>query len=158
MIRIIAVGKCKEKAMLALINEYQKRLKPFVKTELIEVADEHAPQSLSLAQMEQVKQKEGERILSKLKDSDYVILLDLAGKMIDSVALSEQIASLQTYGNSDIAFVIGGSLGIAPALIQRSDFRWKLSDLTFPHQLVRVLLYEQLYRSFTILHHQPYHK
>ena len=133
MIRIIAVGKCKEKAMLALINEYQKRLKPFVKTELIEVADEHAPQSLSLAQMEQVKQKEGERILSKLKDSDYVILLDFA-------------------------FVIGGSLGIAPALIQRSDFRWKLSDLTFPHQLVRVLLYEQLYRSFTILHHQPYHK
>lgn len=158
MIRIIAVGKCREKAMLSLIEEYDKRLKPFVKTELIEVADEHAPQSLSQAQMEQVKQKEGARILAKLKESDYVILLDLAGKMIDSLALADQIASLQIYGNGDIVFVIGGSLGVSHDLIARSDFRWKLSDLTFPHQLVRVLLYEQLYRAFTIMHHLPYHK
>lgn len=158
MIKIIAVGKLKEKAMRALLEEYSKRIKAFTKLELIEVADEIAPQSLSLAQMEQVKDKEGERILAKIKEQDHVILLDLAGKMLDSEALAMHIQKTQTYGSSDITFVIGGTLGVSKALIQRADLRWKLSDLTFPHQLVRIMLAEQIYRSFTILHHQPYHK
>lgn len=158
MIRIIAVGKCKEKALRTLIDEYRKRLSAFVKVELIEVADEMAPQTLSPAQMTQVKNKEGERILAKVKPQDHVILLDLAGKMLDSEGLAKYIDTQQTYGSSDITFVIGGSLGLSDALIQRADLRWKLSDLTFPHQLVRMMLLEQIYRSFTILHHQPYHK
>lgn len=158
MIKIIAVGKLKEKAMRALLEEYSKRIKAFTKLELIEVADEIAPQSLSLAQMEQVKDKEGERILAKIKEQDHVILLDLAGKMLDSEALAMHIQKTQTYGSSDITFVIGGTLGVSKALIQRADLRWKLSDLTFPHQLVRIMLAEQIYRSFTILYHQPYHK
>lgn len=158
MIKIIAVGKLKEKAMRALLEEYSKRIKAFTKLELIEVADEIAPQSLSLAQMEQVKDKEGERILAKIKEQDHVILLDLAGKMLDSESLAMHIQKTQTYGSSDITFVIGGTLGVSKALIQRADLRWKLSDLTFPHQLVRIMLAEQIYRSFTILYHQPYHK
>lgn len=158
MIKVIAVGKLKEKAMRSLVEEYQKRLSAFTKIELIEVADEMAPQTLSPAQMEQVKEKEGERILAKVKAQDYVILLDLAGKMLTSEELAAHIEKQQTYGNSDITFIIGGSLGHCPAVIQRSDFRWKLSDLTFPHQLVRIMLVEQIYRSFTIMHHQPYHK
>ncbi|MCI9311896.1 MAG: 23S rRNA (pseudouridine(1915)-N(3))-methyltransferase RlmH [Erysipelotrichaceae bacterium] len=158
MIKIVAVGKCREKALLALIKEYEKRLGAFAKIEIIEVADEMAPQSLSTAQMMEVKRKEGERLLARLKPSDHVILLDLAGHMIDSVKLAEKIHNVQTYGGGDIAFVIGGSLGISEAVIQRSDWRWKLSDLTFPHQMVRLLVCEQVYRAFTILHHQPYHK
>ncbi len=158
MIKLIAVGKQKEKAMRQLNEEYRKRIKAFAKLEMIEVADEIAPQSLSDMQMEQVKDKEGLRILQHIKDNDYVILLDLAGEMLSSEALAKHIDHLQTYGNSNITFVIGGSLGLSKQLIQRADFRWKLSDLTFPHQLVRILLLEQLYRTFTILHHLPYHK
>ena len=158
MIRIIAVGKCREKAMRSLINEYQKRLQPLVKSELIEVADEIAPQTLSRAQMEQVKDREGERILKKIRPNDFVILLDLQGLMLSSEELAEKIDRVKTYETGDITFVIGGSLGLSEKVQLRANFRWQLSSLTFPHQLVRVLLYEQLYRAFTILHHIPYHK
>lgn len=158
MIRIIAVGKCREKAMRMLIDEYQKRLQPLAKTEFIEVADEIAPQTLSPAAMEQVKDREGERILKKIRPSDFVILLDLSGTMLSSEELAEKMDHIQTYATGDITFVIGGSLGLGKAVRQRGDFRWQLSPLTFPHQLVRVLLYEQIYRAFTILHHLPYHK
>lgn len=158
MIKIIAVGKLKEKAMRMLVDEYQKRLSTYTKIEVIEVPDEMAPQSLSAAQMEQVKEKEGERILAKVKPQEYVILLDLKGKMLSSEQLAQQMDQLQTYGSSDITFIIGGSLGLSAMLIQRANLRWKLSDLTFPHQLVRILLVEQIYRAYTILHHQPYHK
>ncbi len=158
MIRIIAVGKCREKAMRSLINEYQKRLQPLVKSDLIEVADEIAPQTLSRAQMEQVKDREGERILKKIRPNDFVILLDLQGLMLSSEELAEKIDRVQTYETGDITFVIGGSLGLSEKVQLRANFRWQLSSLTFPHQLVRVLLYEQLYRAFTILHHIPYHK
>ena len=158
MIRIIAVGKCREKAMRSLINEDQKRLHPLVKSELIEVADEIAPQTLSRAQMEQVKDREGERILKKIRPNDFVILLDLQGLMLSSEELAEKIDRVQTYETGDITFVIGGSLGLSEKVQLRANFRWQLSSLTFPHQLVRVLLYEQLYRAFTILHHIPYHK
>ncbi len=158
MIRIIAVGKCREKAMRSLINEYQKRLQPLVKSDLIEVADEIAPQTLSRAQMEQVKDREGERILKKIRPNDFVILLDLQGLMLSSEELAEKIDRVQTYETGDITFVIGGSLGLSEKVQLRANYRWQLSSLTFPHQLVRVLLYEQLYRAFTILHHIPYHK
>lgn len=158
MIKIAAVGKLKEKAMRQLCEEYNKRLQAFTKTEMIEVADENAPQSLSALQAQQVKDKEGMRILSHIKDSDTMILLDLAGEMLTSEGLSQKIDQIQTYSYGNIVFVIGGSLGVSQALIQRADFRWKLSDLTFPHQLVRILLLEQIYRAFTILHHKPYHK
>ncbi len=158
MIKILAVGKQKEKAMRQLTEEYAKRLQAYTKLEILEVADENAPQTLHQAQMEQVKDKEGARLLSHIKDTDKVILLDLAGKMLTSEGLAEKIDQLQTYSGGNIVFVIGGSLGLSQALLHRADFRWKLSDLTFPHQLVRVLLAEQLYRAFTIINHQPYHK
>lgn len=158
MIRLIVVGKVKEKAMVSLIAEYQKRISAFTKIEIVEVNDEMAPPSYSLQQMEQVKKKEGQRILAKLKEQEFVILLDLAGKMMTSEKLAEQIHHVQTYQTSHLAFVIGGSLGLSSEVIQRADLRWKLSDLTFPHQLVRVMVMEQIYRAFTILHHLPYHK
>ncbi len=158
MIKLLVIGKQKEKAMRQLTDEYVKRLQAFTKIEIIEAADENAPQSLSVLQMEQIKDKEGQRLLHHIKDSDYVILLDLAGVMLTSEKLSQKIDQLQTYSAGNIVFIIGGSLGVSKALIERANFRWKLSDLTFPHQLVRVLLAEQLYRAFTILHHQPYHK
>ena len=158
MIRLIVVGKMKEKAMVSLVAEYQKRIGAFIKVEIVEVSDEMAPQSYSIQEMERVKEKEGQRILAKLKDQEFVILLDLAGKMMTSEKLAEQIHHVQTYQTSTIAFVIGGSLGLSEEVIQRANLRWKLSDLTFPHQLVRVLVMEQVYRAFTILHHLPYHK
>lgn len=144
--------------MKQLNEEYVKRLQAYTKIAVIEVADENAPQSLSALQMEQIKDKEGQRLLSHIRESDTVILLDLAGNMLNSEGLSQKIDQLQTYSYGNIVFVIGGSLGVSKDLIKRADFRWKLSDLTFPHQLVRVLVAEQLYRAFTILHHQPYHK
>lgn len=158
MIKLLAVGKIKDKAMDALLKEYTKRLGAFTKIEIVEVADEQAPQHNSAAQNELVKQKEGERILAKIKEQDYVILLDLHGKMMTSEQFAAHLEQVQTYQSSDITFVIGGSLGLSPALIARASYRWKLSDLTFPHQLVRVLALEQIYRAFMIHHHMPYHK
>lgn len=158
MIKLIAVGKIKEKAMRSLIDEYTKRLSAFTKLEHIEVADEQAPQSNSIAQNELVKKKEGERILAKIKDNEYMILLDLHGEMLTSEALAKKIADIQTYQSSDISFVIGGSLGLSEEVIKRANARWKLSDLTFPHQLVRIMVIEQIYRAFMIQNHMPYHK
>lgn len=158
MIKIIAIGRIKEKAMQQLINEYMKRLQPYTKLEIIEVNDEPAPQSNSAAQNELVKEKEGQRVLDKIKDQEYVILLDVAGRMMDSEQLAEKLSQIQTYQSSDITFVIGGSLGLSKQLMQRSNLRLKLSDMTFPHQIVRLLILEQIYRAYKINHHEPYHK
>lgn len=158
MIKIIAIGKIKEKPLQQLINEYLKRLRPYVKLEIIEVSDEAAPASNSSALDEAVKKKEGDRVLARLKEQDHVILLDLAGTTMDSERLASAIERIQTYRSCDIAFVIGGSLGVSKELIQRADLRLKLSDMTFPHQLVRLLVLEQIYRAYKILHHEPYHK
>ena len=162
MIRIVAVGKIKEKALSQLIAEYVKRLSAFTRVEIIEVADEHAPQSNSDAENELVKEREGERVLSRLlsaiKDNEYVILLDLWGKMFDSERFAQRIDTLQVQGKGTLTFVIAGSLGPSPAVVKRSDLRWKLSDLTFPHQLTRLLVLEQIYRAHMILSHRPYHK
>ncbi|MDE6475360.1 MAG: 23S rRNA (pseudouridine(1915)-N(3))-methyltransferase RlmH [Erysipelotrichaceae bacterium] len=158
MIKLVVVGKLKEKALLMLTQEYIKRLAPYTKLEVVEVADEQAPQTNSQAQNEQVKEKEGDRILAKIREKEYVILLDLKGEMLSSEQFAETLEKIQLYQSSEITFVIGGSLGISKAVIQRANMRWKLSDLTFTHQMVRILLLEQVYRSYKIRHHEPYHK
>ncbi len=158
MIKVVAVGKIKEKAMRSLIDEYVKRLKPFTKLEIIEVADEIAPQNNSEAQNQLVKEKEGERILSKIKEQEYVILLDLWGDMLDSEQFSKKLEHLQTYQTSNITFVIAGSLGPGKNVYERCNYRWKLSDLTFTHQMTRILVLEQIYRAYMIQNNNPYHK
>ena len=158
MIRIAAVGRIKEKWMREGIADYLKRIQPYEKTEIIEVEDEKAPESNSDAENEKVKTTEGSKLLKQIRDTDYVVLLDLAGEEMDSVSLSKHIESVHTRGYNRIVFVIGGSLGVSRELIARADFRWKLSVNTFPHQLCRIIVLEQIYRAFRILHHEPYHK
>ena len=140
------------------IADYLTRIQPYEKTEIIEVEDEKAPESNSDAENEKVKTTEGSKLLKQIRDTDYVVLLDLAGKEMDSVSLLKHIESVHTRGYNRIVFVIGGSLGVSRELIARADFRWKLSVNTFPHQLCRVIVLEQIYRAFRILHHEPYHK
>ncbi len=158
MIRVIACGKIKEKWMREGIEEYSKRIQPYEKLEIIEVKDEKTNDSNSEADNTRVKNIEGERLLKNIKDDDYVILLDLKGKEIDSVGLSKKIDSIHTNGKSKIDFVIGGSLGLSEDLIKRADERWRISLNTFPHQLCRIIVLEQIYRAFKILNHEPYHK
>lgn len=156
--KLITVGKLKDKALVLLVDEYVKRLKPYEKVEIIEVADMMAPESNSDAQNEQVKKIEGERVLAKIKDNEFVILLDLWGESISSEQLAAKIEKIYTYNSSNLTFVIGGSLGLSPELVKRANFRWKLSDCTFTHQMVRVLVLEQFYRATMINRHMPYHK
>lgn len=156
--KLIAVGKLKEKALVSLVDEYVKRLKPYEKVEIVEVADMMAPESNSEAQNEQVKKIEGERVLAKIKENEFVILLDLWGESISSEQLAAKLDKVYTYHSSNVTFVIGGSLGLSPELVKRADFRWKLSDCTFTHQMVRVLVLEQFYRAVMINRHMPYHK
>lgn len=156
--KLITVGKLKDKALVSLVDEYVKRLKPYEKVEIIEVADMMAPESNSDAQNEQVKKIEGERVLAKIKDNEFVILLDLWGESISSEQLAAKIEKIYTYNSSSLTFVIGGSLGLSPELVKRANFRWKLSDCTFTHQMVRVLVLEQFYRATMINRHMPYHK
>lgn len=158
MIKVIAVGKCKEKATRELIQEYSKRLGAYTKLTTIEVNDEQTLDRNSEAENEIVKKREGERILQKVTSDEFVILLELRGKMLSSEGLADKINEIQTYHGSQITFIIGGSLGVSEAVKQRSNFQWQLSALTFPHQLVRILLFEQIYRAFKIMNHEPYHK
>ena len=158
MSKIIACGKLKEKWMKEGIAEYIKRIRPYDKIEVIEVLDEKAPETNSAAENEQVKIVEGQRLLKNVRDDEYLILLDLAGQDIDSVALANKIQDCYNHARSRITFVIGGSLGLSSELIARADFRWRISKATFPHQLCRILVVEQIYRSFRILHNEPYHK
>ena len=158
MIKIVAVGKIKEKALRTQIEEYEKRLRPFTKLEIIEVNDEVAPQSNSDSQNNQVKEKEGERILAKIKEQEYVILLDLWGEMVNRKRFSKKLDQLQTYQTSNLTFVIAGSLGPGKNVYDRCNWKWKLSDLTFTHQMTRVLVLEQIYRAFMIQNNNPYHK
>ena len=158
MIKIIACGKLKEKWMKEGIAEYVKRIRPYDKIEVIEVLDEKAPETNSTAENKQVKIVEGQRLLKNVRDDEYLILLDLSGQDIDSVALANKIQDCYNHARSKITFVIGGSLGLSSELIARADFRWRISKATFPHQLCRILVVEQIYRSFRILHNEPYHK
>lgn len=157
-ILIITVGKLKEKYLKQGIEEFVKRMSGYVKLEIIEVADEKAPEVLSLAEMEQVKHKEGERILSKISQDTYVIALAINGKMKSSEELADDLDKLATYGKSKIAFVVGGSLGLSDAVLKRADEKLSFSKMTFPHQLMRLILVEQIYRAFRINRGEPYHK
>lgn len=157
-ISIVSVGKLKEKYLKQGIQEYLKRLSAYAKVDIIEVADEKAPESMSEAEMLEVKRKEGERILSQIASDTYVITLEINGKMLSSEQLAAKLDELATYGKSKIAFVIGGSLGISDEVQKRSDLALSFSKMTFPHQLMRLILLEQVYRGFRINRGEPYHK
>ncbi|PEC43011.1 23S rRNA (pseudouridine(1915)-N(3))-methyltransferase RlmH [Priestia megaterium] len=157
-ISIITIGKLKEKYLKQGIQEYLKRLSSYAKVEIIELADEKAPENLSESEMEEVKQKEGERILAKISDDTYVIALAINGKQKSSEELAKEIDSLATYGKSKVAFVIGGSLGLSSEVMKRSNAALSFSKMTFPHQLMRLVLVEQIYRAFRIIRNEPYHK
>lgn len=157
-ITILTVGKIKEKYLKDAIAEYQKRLSKYCRLEIIEVADEKTPDRASEAVEESIRDKEGKRLIRYIKDDDYVITLEINGKMIDSVELSEKIDSIGINGTSHIIFVIGGSIGLSKEICKRSDFALSFSKMTFPHQLMRVILLEQIYRSYRIIQGEPYHK
>jgi 23S rRNA (pseudouridine1915-N3)-methyltransferase len=152
------VGKIKEKFYTQAIDEYSKRLSRYCNLKIVEVADEKTVENASDALNEQIKKKEGQRLLSNIKDDSYVIILAIEGKMLDSVELSQKIDSLGLAGKSDITFVIGGSLGLSKEVYDRADYKLSFSKMTFPHQLMRVVLLEQIYRSFRIMKNEPYHK
>lgn len=156
-VRIISVGKLKEKYLLDGIKEYTKRLLKYTKLEVIEVPDEHAPETLSYKDKEKVKEIEGKKILSKIKNS-YVIALVIDGKQLSSIEFANKIEEIKTYHSSNITFVIGGSLGLSNEVIKKSNYKLSFSFMTFPHQLMRLILLEQIYRSFRILNNEPYHK
>ncbi len=157
-ITILCVGKIKEKFYVQAIEEYAKRLKAYCKLEILEVSDEKTPDNASLKEVEMIKDKEGERILGNIKDGAYVIALAINGQMLDSVELSEKIDTLGIKGVSHIVFVIGGSLGLSDKVLGRADYKLSFSKMTFPHQLMRVVLLEQIYRSYRIIKNEPYHK
>jgi 23S rRNA (pseudouridine1915-N3)-methyltransferase len=157
-ISIITVGKLKEKYLKQGINEYLKRLSAYAKVEVVELPDEKAPENLSEVEMEQVKGKEGERILAKIPQDTHVIALAIEGKMKSSEQLADDLDKLATYGKSKIAFVIGGSLGLSSDMMKRANDTLSFSKMTFPHQLMRLILVEQIYRGFRINRGEPYHK
>ncbi len=157
-VQIAAVGKLKESYLQKGIAEYTKRLGAYAKLQITEVSDEKAPDNLSEAEEEQVKRKEGERLLAAIRPDSHVIALTLDGKAWTSEQWASHITELTTYGTSHLTFVIGGSLGLATEVLQRADTKLTLGPLTFPHQLVRLLLLEQVYRAFKIQRGEPYHK
>jgi len=158
MIKIIAVGRIKEKFYEDAVAEYAKRLLAFVKLEIIRVADEKCPENLSLKQEQIVLEKEGARILKNIRENDYVVTLEIEGAQKSSEELAHFIHSLEVSGRSDITFVIGGSLGLSDEVKKRSDFALSFSKMTFPHQLMSVVLLEQIYRAYKINRGEPYHK
>ena len=157
-ITIVTVGKLKEKYLKMGIDEFSKRLGAYAKIDLVEVSDEKAPESLSEADMEIVKKKEADRILAKIGVDTYVIALAIEGKMKTSEQLAADLESLMTYGRSKVAFVIGGSLGLHDSVMQRADEYLSFSKMTFPHQMMKLILLEQVYRAFRIMKGEPYHK
>ncbi len=157
-VKIIAVGKLKEKYLKQGIQEYLKRLGAYCKMEIVELGDEPIGDNASPKDQEIVKQKEGAKILGRIKDSEYVILLHVAGEAIDSVELANKIENLMINGKSSITFVIGGSLGHGEDVLKRADYKLSFSKMTLPHQLIRLILVEQIYRSFKIIKNETYHK
>lgn len=157
-ITLITVGKIKEKFYRDAVDEFVKRLSRYCKLKIIEVADENTPNNAPEAIEEQIKNKEGERILKNITDSMHVIALAIEGKECSSVQLAEKLERMGIEGISDICFVIGGSLGLSKEVYKRADELLSFSPMTFPHQLMRVILLEQIYRCFRIIHNEPYHK
>ena len=157
-ISVIAVGKIKEKYLKDAVTEYSKRLSRYCKLEIIEAADEKTPDHASVAVEDAIRAKEGERLLKHIRDDMYVITLEIGGKMLTSEEFAEKIETLGVQGKSSIAFVIGGSIGLGKEVLKRSDFALSFSKMTFPHQLMRVVLLEQVYRGYRIMNGAPYHK
>ena len=157
-ITILCVGQIKEKYFRDAIAEYQKRLSRYCKLQMIEFADEKTKENASEAEKDLIRKKEGERLLKHIKDSDYCITLEIDGKMLTSEGLSKEIDRLGLAGKSSLVFVIGGSIGLDTAVLKRSDYALSFSKMTFPHQLMRVILLEQIYRSYRIMRGEPYHK
>ena len=155
-IKLICVGKVKEKYLQAGIKEYSKRLTPLIRLEVVEVQDE--AERASPTENERVKEKEAERILRTITQQDYVILLDIQGKHLDSSEFAEQLEKLASQGRSSIVLIIGGSLGVSLSVQERADALWSFSRLTFPHQLMRLMVMEQIYRAIKISRGEPYHK
>lgn len=157
-ITLITVGKIKEKFLRDAIDEYSKRLSKYCRLEIIEVSDEKTPDNASEKEELQIKEKEGIQILSKIKDNAYVIAMDLKGKTLSSEEFSSFIDNCGIQGNSNLVFIIGGSLGLSKDVLNRSNYKLCFSKMTFPHQLFRVMLLEQIYRGFRIMKGEPYHK
>lgn len=157
-ITVVCVGKIKEKYFTMGIDEYSKRLSRYCKLEIIQVPDEKTPDNASEAEELMIKKKEGERILKNIKDNAYVIALAIEGKMLTSEELADKIDKLGVGGDSHIAFVIGGSLGLDDDVLKRADYKLSFSKMTFPHQMMRMVLLEQVYRGYRILNGEPYHK
>lgn len=157
-ISIVCVGKIKENFYRDAIGEYAKRLSKYCKLEIIEVADEKTPENASPAEEEQIKAKEAQRLLSKIKDDAYVCSLEIPGKKYTSEGFAGLLEHAAISGKSHIAFVIGGSLGLHSSVSKRSNQAISFSDMTFPHQLMRVILCEQVYRAYRIISGEPYHK
>lgn len=157
-ITIISVGKVREKYLKLGIEEFTKRLQAYCKLTFHEIPDEQAPERLSEKQLIHVKNKEGIKILSKVKDNQYVIALDVLGVSLSSEQLATEIEQLNIHGNSSIAFIIGGSNGLSSDVLKRANKKLSFSKMTFPHQLMKLILLEQVYRGFKIMKNEPYHK
>jgi 23S rRNA (pseudouridine1915-N3)-methyltransferase len=157
-IKILCVGKIKEKFYREAISEYEKRLSRYCKLSIAEVADEKTPDGCSAAVQRQIREKEAARLLAQIRDTDYVIALAIDGKSFDSTGLAGHLEQLALGGKSSLVFVIGGSLGLDESVLGRANEHLSFSAMTFPHQLMRVILLEQIYRSYRIINHEPYHK
>lgn len=157
-IKLVTVGKVKEKFFREAIDEYSKRLSKYCSLDILEVPDEMTPDGAGPGQTKMILGKEADRIMSCIKDNDFVITLEIEGKKLSSEKLADKISDICLHGNSSIAFVIGGSLGLDDSIKKRSNYALSFSDMTFPHQLMRVILLEQIYRSFKINSNEPYHK
>ncbi len=157
-IRIVSAGKIKEKYLLDAIEEYTKRLSRYTKVTFCRVQDEKTPDECPESEIRRIKEAEGERMLKQIREKDYVTALAIDGEMTDSLGLAARIERLAVEGKSSLTFVIGGSLGLSKAVLDRADWKLSFSKLTFPHQLMQVILLEQIYRSFRIIHNEPYHK
>ena len=157
-VTVLAVGRIKEVYLVEGIQEYAKRLSKYCKLNIIEIADEKAPDNMSLKQLEQVKNKEGEKLKYKIPRDCFLVSLAIEGKTFSSEALAAKIEDIKTYNNSHIVFVIGGSNGLSKDILNRSNLLLSFGKMTFPHQLMRMILLEQVYRSFRINNNEPYHK
>nr|WP_315410981.1 23S rRNA (pseudouridine(1915)-N(3))-methyltransferase RlmH [uncultured Selenomonas sp.] len=156
-IRIVAAGRLKEKYLREGVAEYEKRLAPFASVELLETREEYMPENPSEAQRQQALAKEGERLLRLVPEKSFLIVLDVKGKLLSSEALAKELAGLALQGRSDLTFLIGGAFGLSPAVRECADLRISFSPMTFTHQMVRLLLYEQIYRAFKINRGEKYH-
>lgn len=159
LIKIVTVGKIKENFYKAAISEYEKRMSSYNKVEIVEVPDEKAPENLSDKEIDQIKTAEGERILGKIKDDAFVVTLEIDGKSLDSIKFAQLIQNemLDGFGR-DLVFVIGGSNGLGTNILKRSNYRLSFGKMTYPHQLMRIILIEQIYRAYRIINKEPYHK